>query len=74
MRLRVSFLRSLFVLAGLALFAAPASAVTIDWVLVGDPGNAADAGTNCFATNCGAVADPYLISKYEVTNAQYADS
>src|SRR5690606_9971894 len=65
---------SLFMLAGLALFAAPASAVTIDWVLVGDPGNAADTpGTNCYAANCGAVADPYLISKYAVTNAQYAE-
>jgi formylglycine-generating enzyme required for sulfatase activity len=73
MRLRVSFLRSLFVLAGLALLAAPASAVTIDWVLVGDPGNAADTATNCYAANCGSVADSYRISRYEVTNAQYAE-
>jgi hypothetical protein len=29
-----------------ALLAAPASAVTIDWVAVGDPGNAADTSTN----------------------------
>lgn len=65
---------SLVVLAGLALLAAPASAVTIDWVFVGDPGNTADTpSTNCYAANCGAVADPYLISKYEVTNAQYAE-
>lgn len=73
MRARVlSF--SLFVLAGLALLAAPASAVTIDWVFVGDPGNAADTpSTNCYAANCGAVADPYLISSFEVTNAQYAE-
>jgi formylglycine-generating enzyme required for sulfatase activity len=52
---------------GLALFlgtAAPA-AVTIDWVTVGDPGNAND------TTGYGAVADTYRIGKYEVTNAQY---
>jgi formylglycine-generating enzyme required for sulfatase activity len=65
---------SLFVLSGLALLAAPASAVTVDWVFVGDPGNAADTpSTNCVAANCGSVADPYQISKYEVTNAQYAE-
>ena len=51
-----------------------ASAVAIDWVLVGDPGNAADTelmsdGT----TGYGAVGYAYRISKYEVTNAQYAE-
>jgi formylglycine-generating enzyme required for sulfatase activity len=46
-----------------------ASAVTIDWVTVGAPGNACDPQSQgCF----GAVADTYLIGKYEVTNAQYA--
>jgi formylglycine-generating enzyme required for sulfatase activity len=40
--------------------------VTIDWVTVGDPGNAAD------DTGFGAVAYTYQIGKYEVTNAQYA--
>ncbi|MEB2343431.1 MAG: SUMF1/EgtB/PvdO family nonheme iron enzyme [Deltaproteobacteria bacterium] len=69
----MSFLRSLFVLAGVALLATPASAVTIDWVTVGDPGNAADTATNCYAANCGSVAYSYQISKYEVTNAQYAE-
>jgi len=55
--------------------AAPASAVTIDWVTVGSPGNAADTevstrdGTCCY----GAVAYTYRISKYEVTNAQYTE-
>ena len=32
------WIRAFFALAGLALLATPASAVTIDWVLVGDPG------------------------------------
>ena len=68
----VSF--SLLVLSGVAFLAAPASAVTIDWVFVENPGNAADTpSANCVAANCGSVADPYLISKYEVTNAQYGE-
>jgi len=40
--------------------------VALDWVIVGDPGNAAD------DTGYGAVAYTYRIGKYEVTNAQYA--
>ena len=44
-----------------------AHAVTIDWVTVGDPGNAAD------DTGYGAVSDSYRIGTYEVTIAQYAD-
>lgn len=46
-------------------------AITIDWVTVGDPGNAADTintGTN---PNYGAVSYSYQIMKYEFTNAQY---
>lgn len=50
------------------LFSAPgASAVNIDWVTVGAPGNAAD------NTGYGAVAEVYRISETEVTNAQYAE-
>ena len=50
------------------LFALPAHAeVNIDWVTVGDPGNAAD------GTTYGAVSYSYRIGKYEVTNAQYAE-
>jgi len=56
-----------FVFAAL-LLALPAHAqVTIEWVTVGDPGNAAD------DTGYGAVAYTYRIGKYEVTNAQYAE-
>jgi hypothetical protein len=44
-----------------------AQAISVDWVTVGDPGNAAD------VTGFGSVADTYLIGKYEVTNAEYAE-
>jgi formylglycine-generating enzyme required for sulfatase activity len=65
---------SLLVAAFAALLATPASAVTIDWVSVGNAGNAADTpSTNCFAASCGSVAYDYQISKYEVTSAQYAE-
>ncbi len=54
--------------------AAPASAVTMDWVFVGDPGNAADTPAgNCYAAGCGSVSTEYKIGKYEVTNTQYAE-
>ena len=68
--------RSLFVLACVSLVSAPASAQpSIQWVVVGDPGNPSDPATNnCSdAGNCGAVAKKFLISKYEITNQQYAD-
>jgi hypothetical protein len=54
------------------LFALPSYAeVTIDWVTVGDPANAADPAisASCPTGGCyGAVADTYRIGKYEVTN------
>jgi formylglycine-generating enzyme required for sulfatase activity len=50
-----------------AAFAAPASAVTIPTVPVGNPGNAAD------STGYGAVGYDYRIGTTEVTNAQYAE-
>src|SRR5262245_20113133 len=63
------FARALRVAALLGVFApAPATqAVPIDWVAVGNPGNAAD------TTGYGSVASAYQISKYEITNAQYAE-
>jgi sulfatase modifying factor 1 len=48
-------------------FAVSASAITLDWVTVGDPGNAAD------TTGYGHVATTFRIMKYEFTNQQYAD-
>jgi sulfatase modifying factor 1 len=62
--------RPLLMLFALLLFA-PAHAVTIDWVTVGDPGNIGDplasVGRNGF------VRDEFRIMKYEWTNAQYVD-
>ena len=52
----------------------PARAVTIDWVAVDNANNAADTpSANCWAANCGSVDHAYSISKYEITNAQYAE-
>lgn len=50
----------------LTLLAAPASSVTFEWIVIGDP-------DYCPWGDCGSVADGFRISKYEVTNAQYAD-
>ncbi len=59
----------LFLLLGLGL-APAASAVGIDWVTIGDPGNACDPrAQGCF----GSVGQVYRISRTEITNAQYAD-
>lgn len=52
-------------LCGLPLLA---SAVPIEWVTVGNPGNAVDT-----TTSFGAVSYEYRISTYKVTNAQYAE-
>ena len=56
----------------LLLLTSPASAVTMDWTFVGNPGNDCDpqyAGLACF----GSVTREYHIGKYEVTNAQYTE-
>src|SRR5262245_56240084 len=56
--------------------AVPASAVTIDWTYVGNPNNPpVGNSSNCqsFSVNCGSVDHVYNISKYEITNAQYAE-
>lgn len=64
--LRVVVAASLvFVAACLA--TSPARAVTIDWVTVGDPGNAND------TTGYGAVNYEYRIGKYDVTIGQYTE-
>jgi formylglycine-generating enzyme required for sulfatase activity len=62
-------------LIAVLLVALPAGAVNIEWVLVGDPGNAPDTAANCLnaPADCGSVADVYRISKYELTNAQYVE-
>ena len=48
-----------------ALITSASASVTMDWVTVGNAGNAAD------TTGYGAVGYNYQIGKYEVTNAQY---
>ncbi|MBU6275578.1 MAG: SUMF1/EgtB/PvdO family nonheme iron enzyme [Planctomycetes bacterium] len=55
----------------LALSVTAAHAITIDWVTVGDPGNAADTTGN--PNPAGAVAASFRIMKYEFTNQQYVD-
>ena len=69
-------MRKLLLVAALAalLVTAASAAVIIDWVPIGNAGNAADTpSTNCFAASCGSVAYDYQISPYEVTNAQYVE-
>ena len=66
-------LARLLLWAGPALLAGPAHAVTMDWVPIGNPGNPVDTSTNCVGPGCGSVGYNYFISKYDVTNAQYAE-
>ena len=61
------FVRGLSVATALLGLAPAATAVSIDWTSVGNPGNAAD------STGFGAVGYTYQIGTYEVTNAQYAE-
>ena len=60
-------MRNLIATIGLLLLPGMASAVSIDWVAVGDPGNADD--TNGY----GSVDYAYQMSVYEITNAQYVE-
>jgi len=60
-------LRFLPVIIALVLLASTASAVVIDYVRVGDPGNVND------DTGYGSVDYVYYIGKYEVTNVQYCE-
>ncbi|MBN1855305.1 MAG: SUMF1/EgtB/PvdO family nonheme iron enzyme [Pirellulales bacterium] len=58
--------------------AAAAHGVTIDWVTVGNPGNAGELsgeGAGGYGPDriCGAVDYTYRISKYEVTTSQYVE-
>jgi formylglycine-generating enzyme required for sulfatase activity len=56
---------TLAVLSGISLISQATAQVTIDWVTVGNAGNAAD------TTGYGAVGYNYAIGKYETTIAQY---
>jgi formylglycine-generating enzyme required for sulfatase activity len=69
-----AILEALFAGTYAGLLASPAHAtVAMDWVPVGNPGNDFDRATGCLGSSCGAVAYNYYISKYDVTNAQYAE-
>ncbi len=58
-----------------AMLGGQSGAVTIDWVTIGDPGNPADTEVmqQDLTTGYGSVSYVYRISKYEITNAQYAE-
>ena len=64
-------------IAGLAFaLTGPAQAVTIEWVEVGDAGNAGDTAWDAvegYPGGLGDVSYTYYIGKYEVTNNQYAE-
>jgi len=45
--------------------------INIDFVTIGNPGNAADSAYTAYGLNWGAVSYGYRIGKYEVTNAQW---
>ena len=74
---RVTRVAAVLPLAAALLAPLAASAVMMDWVTVGAPGNAADTSpVNCGPSNtspCGGVPYVYRIGKYEITNAQYAE-
>ena len=66
----------LIAIVGLVVAGVAEAEVTIDWVTVDDPGNDCEVqpGTFIYPGGCfGSVGYVYQISKYEVTNAQYAE-
>ncbi|MGH8513302.1 MAG: PEP-CTERM sorting domain-containing protein, partial [Gammaproteobacteria bacterium] len=66
-RIRLSWFLSLLITSS-------ASAVTLEWTFIGDPGNAADPEIMWdYTTGYGSVEYGYYIGIYEVTNAQYAE-
>ncbi len=68
-RLRATtFWATVIALLGLG-SSASVQAVTIDWITIGDTGNAADV----YDSGWGAVGYEYRISKTEVTNSQYVE-
>ena len=58
-----------------SLWACSANAVSFDWAIIGNPGNAADSEimTSDGTTGYGSVSYAYRISRHEVTNAQYTE-
>ncbi len=64
------FLAAAAIATGLLLTSTTRATVTIQWAAVGDAGNPGDVQPG---DTFGSVATPYLISKHEVTNAQYVE-
>ena len=64
--MKIQSLLTLAATSALITSASASTSITMDWVNVGNPGNAAD------PTGYGAVSYAYQIGKHEVTNAQYA--
>jgi len=69
-RVRLSLI-AVFSLAISCVSGVSARAITVDWVTVADPGNAADTTGN--PNPAGAVAEAFQIMKFEFTNQQYTD-
>jgi formylglycine-generating enzyme len=69
------FIASLILFCAISHFALQsASAVSIDWTPVGNPGNAADTTVmNDGTSGYGSVAYNYRIGTYDVTNSQYTE-
>jgi formylglycine-generating enzyme required for sulfatase activity len=75
--MRSGWARAWFVVCAATVLGSGASAVGIEFVRVGDPGNAADPDPTtelcgAYESACGAVATSFWIGRFEVTNAQYA--
>lgn len=66
--MKISKLSALAASAALATSTSVSASITMDWVNVGNPGNAGDTANSAAH---GAVAYAYQIGKYEVTNEQY---
>jgi formylglycine-generating enzyme len=75
MLLRRSLVRGLGVIFVLLVAVVPARAAVIDWVVVGDPGNAPDTTVmhQDGSSGYGSVSYAYRIGKYDVTNAQWVE-
>jgi formylglycine-generating enzyme required for sulfatase activity len=68
--------KQLFLVVSLVVASSPARPDgPLTWVPVANPGNTADTAENCLDSpnDCGVVDHAYFISKYETTNAQYAE-
>lgn len=71
----MSLAKSFLFCGAILVFVADASAVTMSWSLVGNPGNVPDTivMTTDGTSGYGAVGYNYRISTYDVTNRQYAE-